>query len=320
MTYFQGRCVSYIFLELSAHQPIARNLKYYPLSLRRAMQRGNPLEFATSLKIKVCDGTEKAFGDCTTWELLNLRPTDILDLPARLQSQFNIPPDSLETILKDYNIQTVGKAELDRAFGITNPPQYMMSSTTHYSWSKSASLTGIGSGNIIRINVDLSARMDIEHLRECLNALLDNQQAIYAVVIVAGSTEHGAVDPLSDVLRLRNEFQERGLSFLIHVDAAWGGYFVTRARPTTVREDDFSPPCSLPHSAYTNHQLLLLRYVDSVTIDPHKGGYVPFPGGAICYRDGRMRFLSTWKSPVLNIDQSDKAVGIYGIEGRYVAR
>ncbi|PVF93464.1 PLP-dependent transferase [Serendipita vermifera] len=293
----------------------ARNLKYYPLALKRAMERGNPLEFAASLMIEVCDGTKKPFGDCTTWELLNLQPTQILNLPNLLRSDFNIPVETLDTILKDYSIQTVGKSELDRVFEITKSPQYLMSGVTHYSWSKSASLTGIGSGNIIQVKVDLDARMDVEHLRECLNNQLANQQAVYAVVVLAGSTEHGAVDPIEEVLELRKQFQKRGLSFMIHADAAWGGYFVTKVHPTDTVGSHVAPPCSLPHSVYTNNQLLQLRHVDSATVDPHKSGYVPFPGGAICYRDGRLRYLSTWKSPVLNIDQPDKAVGIYGIAG-----
>jgi glutamate/tyrosine decarboxylase-like PLP-dependent enzyme len=36
-----------------------------------------------------------------------------------------------------------------------------------------------------------------------------------------GTTEHGAVDPLLEVLLIRKEFQKRDLSFYVHADAAW---------------------------------------------------------------------------------------------------
>jgi glutamate/tyrosine decarboxylase-like PLP-dependent enzyme len=37
--------------------------------------------------------------------------------------------------------------------------------------------------------------------------------------------KEGAVDSLSSILALRKQFQAKGLSFLVHADAAWGGYF-----------------------------------------------------------------------------------------------
>lgn len=132
---------------------------------------------------------------------------------------------------------------------------------------------------------------------------------------------------------------------MIHADAAWGGYFATlmvenefkpifghhgsqnrdpsmpyeqEPDPSLPDERKSDPPCALRHSTYTNNELHALRHVDSVTVDPHKSGYIPYPAGAICYRDGRLRYLVTWKSPVLNIGEKDTAVGIYGISGRFV--
>jgi hypothetical protein len=40
---------------------------------------------------------------------------------------------------------------------------------------------------------------------------------------------------------------------------------------------------------YTAFQAL--RHVDSITIDPHKLGYVPYPAGAVVFRDGRSKDL-----------------------------
>lgn len=61
----------------------------------------------------------------------------------------------------------------------------------------------------------------------------------------------------------------------------------------------------------------MIRQADSVTVDPHKAAYIPYPAGALCYKDGRMRYLVTWTAPVLSRGQtSDTSIGVYGIEGR----
>ena len=71
----------------------------------------------------------------------------------------------------------------------------------------------------------------------------------------------------------------------------------------------------LPH---TKTQLEHIKYADSITIDPHKSGYVPYPAGALCYRDERMRFLVTWTSPYIDYQQEGvQTMGTYGLEGRY---
>lgn len=87
-------------------------------------------------------------------------------------------------------------------------------------------IVGIGSKNLIPVPVDDAARMDINKLKEKLKQCVEKRQAVYAVVAIMGSTEHGACDSLGDIIELRKEFErDHGLSFVIHADAAWGGYF-----------------------------------------------------------------------------------------------
>ena len=49
-------------------------------------------------------------------------------------------------------------------------------------------------------------------------------------VAIIGATEEGSVDPLDEILDLRDEFEKKGLCFLVHADAAWGGYFASMVR------------------------------------------------------------------------------------------
>lgn len=86
----------------------------------------------------------------------------------------------------------------------------------------SIAICGLGSDHVVGIAADHEARVDLDDLRAHLEASLANQQAVYAVVAIIGSTEEGAVDPLRGILAMRDSYQARGLSFVVHADAAWG--------------------------------------------------------------------------------------------------
>ena len=88
-------------------------------------------------------------------------------------------------------------------------------------------MTGIGANNVIGVELDHGARVDLDALRKDLQDSLDKKVAVYAVVAIVGSTEEGSVDPLGGIIQLRDEFQKKGLSFIVHADGAWGGYFCT---------------------------------------------------------------------------------------------
>ncbi|KAI1351924.1 pyridoxal-dependent decarboxylase domain-containing protein [Xylaria sp. FL0043] len=302
----------------------ARNLKFYPLSLRKTFQKGQSLEYLSDIfYVETCQGVRKLFTELSTWELLNLRPSDILDLPDRLYQEHGISNAFLSDLMKKFTIQSTGKDVLEKEFQV-KPCQYMLATTRHYSWPKGAAIAGLGSDNVIGIPVDLGARVDLKELEKMLRKSLANEQAVLAVVGIIGSTEEGAVDPLSEILALRKQLQAEGLSFVVHADAAWGGYFCSMLPedyrpgdvinlPTEMGEGEgFVPDASL--RAKTQEDLYAMRYADSITVDPHKAGYIPYPVGGLCYRDGRMRYLVTWTSPYI-AHGSVTSIGTYGVEG-----
>ncbi|KAH8703847.1 pyridoxal phosphate-dependent transferase [Talaromyces proteolyticus] len=304
---------------------VARNLKFYPLALYMAIKEDALWFIADSFKVTTCLGDEKPFKDFSVWELLNLKPETVLGLPDALRKQFGITGKYLEGVLDRYNIQTAGKDLLERYFGIDKPIKYFASKTRHYSWPKGAAIAGLGSGCVHGIEVDLDGHVSLENLEQELNRCLEERQAVYAVVAIIGSTEEGAVDRLRDIIELRKKFQNKGLSFLVHADAAWGGYFMSMIDRSKVFEpvipkigaprkktEGFVPSLTLKQE--TEQDLLALKHADSITVDPHKAGYIPYPAGSLCYRDGRMRFLVTWSSPYLSQGSSEN-IGIYGVEG-----
>jgi len=101
----------------------ARNLKFYPLSVRKAMDDPDgPLRFVpASFSVRTSQGRLKTFRDLSTWELLNLKPKTILDIPEQLHQQYGITPTWLQGALDTYNIQTCGKDVLERHFNLQRP-------------------------------------------------------------------------------------------------------------------------------------------------------------------------------------------------------
>ncbi|KAJ7853574.1 pyridoxal phosphate-dependent transferase [Mycena olivaceomarginata] len=312
---------------------VARNLKFYALSLKKAMAPAHPLEFFSStFTVRVYElneatgtvqSTDKLFVECSVWQLLNLTADQVLDLPGRLSTEYGISAAFVEKVMEKYIVQTIGKDALEAEFKIA-PCRYLISATNHYSWPKAAAITGIGSANLIEVAVDHRARLDTKDLDRQLRFCLENHIAVYAVVAIMGSTEHGAVDPLSEVLALREKYEPLGLYFLVHADAAWGGYFKTLTIPgpcaSTLRSDSkartrgFVPALALME--YTERELKYLQYADSTMTCNETNGYIPYPAGGLCYRDERLRFLVTWSSPYLNTDKGGvEAVGVYGLEG-----
>ncbi|EGX53563.1 hypothetical protein AOL_s00006g429 [Orbilia oligospora ATCC 24927] len=305
---------------------VARNLKFYPLSLFLAITEG-PLKFIKSnprsLIVPLCDGNKKPFVDLTTWELLNLTPDAAMSLSNQLNELYGISQTALTKAVTPYLIQDTGRRWLEKKFGIENEAVMFVSTTAHYSWPKGCAITGIGAANIISVDVDLNARMSISNLRSKLSDALANKRAVYSVVAIIGSTEHGAVDPLKEILEVRKDFRKQGLSFLIHCDGAWGGYFASMVDVKTKRKNSISNSTRnhtmgfVPRQTlnpYTIEQLESFGEADSVTIDPHKSGLCSYPAGGLCYRDGRLRFLVTWQSPVV-YRSGDQSIGIYGVEG-----
>jgi glutamate/tyrosine decarboxylase-like PLP-dependent enzyme len=301
----------------------ARNLKYFPVSLAAALERDPALKKAKGLTVALPAGGTAKLVELDAWGRLNLGVDVILALPTRLAAEFGITSDQLDSVMQSYSVQSLGLLELTSAYLPGVPGGVVVGpGTMHYSWPKAAAILGLGSSQLVRIPVDLDARMDVDLLRAELDRCLDQKQPVVQVVAVVGSTEESAVDPLSDVVAVREEYRRSGLDFPIHVDAAWGGYFASILRPAPAdqppdgEERDvrrYTPAMTM--STYVETQYRAFPSADSITVDPHKGGYVPYPAGGLCYRNASMRDLVSMKSPVIYHGTVDPTVGIYGVEG-----
>jgi len=165
--------------------------------------------------------------------------------------------------------------------------------TAHYSWSKGLKLLGLGRAQL-QLLPEKGMRLDAEALQDALENCLRERQPVLMAVAVLGTTEYGTIDPVDRVVEARDMMRARGLGFSVHVDAAWGGYLATLFRNPDgslrnldeVRADYAHFPQPEVHAAFA-----ALGATDSVTVDPHKLGYLPYGAGAFICRDQRAMAL-----------------------------
>ncbi len=300
----------------------ARNLKFYPIALQAALKNEPSLAAAKDINIPLPTGGSKPLIELDNWSLLNLKGDDILALPARLTQDYQITSDIITKAVSKYSLQNLGLQDFSRQFlsNIESSPVFLVPATKHYSFPKAAAVLGIGASNVIDVPVDEDARMSMTELEKILNHCLTKRRPVYTVVAVIGSTEESAVDPIKDVLALREEFRSRGLEFTVHADAAWGGYFASIIREDNSEVPELAnikevPDPEIAFSSFVTEQFKVLGNADSITVDPHKAGYIPYPAGALCYRNSAMRDLVTFKAPYISHGEAEPTVGIYGLEG-----
>ena len=146
------------------------------------------------------------------------------------------------------------------AEGLDRPAAIYASSETHHTIQRSAGVLGLGRRAVRAIACDRTGRMRVDLLREAIDA--DRRAGVLpmAVVANAGTTNTGAIDPLSSIGDLA---RARGLWF--HVDGAYGLPGLLDERVSALYRG--------------------LELADSVIVDPHKWLGASVGIGAIFVRD-----------------------------------
>jgi len=109
------------------------------------------------------------------------------------------------------------------------------------------------------VPADNLGRMDVAALERRVKA-----GGVGTVVATLGTTATGSVDPLPEILALRERH-----GFRVHADCAYGGYYVLA--------DNLAPQARAAFDVIAD--------VDSIVIDPHKHGLQPYGCGCVLFRD-----------------------------------
>jgi aromatic-L-amino-acid/L-tryptophan decarboxylase len=135
------------------------------------------------------------------------------------------------------------------------------SEETHHCVTKAARLAGFPRASLRALPTDARFRLVPEALEVAIREDRSRGRRPFLVVANVGTTNTGAVDPLPEVLRIA---RKHGL--WVHADAAYGGFF--RLAPGG------------------DALLRGIEECDSMTLDPHKGLFLPYGLGALLVRDG----------------------------------
>lgn len=301
---------------------IARNIFYLPIAAVGAAE-----ELGIDLEVRALDHSRSSLGRLDLWELLNLRNADILDLWDELWRAG--PEPVVREALEAHSLSAVGYQDYSRRvtarYGDQLPASVVLvASTAHYSWEKIVRTLGIGSNQLVHLPVDDHFRLDPDALWERVRDLTSRRVPILACISVCGSTEESAVDRLDQVIEVRRRAEtELGVTFHIHSDAAYGGYAASVIRRADGRHRSAAELGEVLGEDWPADEWLrsiaALAETDSVTIDPHKLGYVPYPAGAFLIRDRRARELVATNPPYISAsrteDNDDLVLGRFIFEG-----
>jgi aromatic-L-amino-acid decarboxylase len=138
-----------------------------------------------------------------------------------------------------------------------------LTSQAHHCIAKALHVAGLDEVQQRIVPMDARYRMDTAALDQLIIQDLAQGLMPWLVVASAGTTDTGAVDPVSAVAKLAHK---HGLWF--HLDAGYGGFFL-------LCEEG-------------REKLQGLQSADSIVMDPHKGLGLPYGTGAVLVRDGRL--------------------------------
>jgi glutamate/tyrosine decarboxylase-like PLP-dependent enzyme len=139
------------------------------------------------------------------------------------------------------------------------------------------------------IPADSRGRMNMDALEAELR-----KGDVGTVVSTLGTTGLGAVDPLDQILALRQKY-----GFRVHVDGAYGGYF-------RLISDLLDEPARKAYQA--------TREADSIVIDPHKHGLQPYGCGCVLFRDPAVGRFYKHESPFTYFTSKELHLGEISLE------
>lgn len=298
-------------------------LRLYPLAMIAGMRQ-------VGLEPERC-AVGEALGALSSWRLLNVAVDEVMPL-RQLAMRDAYDAGGLDLVkrlkaaIEAERIETLGAVEFYRHHDVKQPV-LLVPVSAHYSWEKGAKLIGLGTRQVIKIDVDERMRLDADALNARLDALLEAKTPVLAAVCVYGTTEFGTLDPVHEVVQARARMAALGLAFGVHVDAAWGGYLVSvfRELDGSLRDhDELRSGFHYFPSDEVYQATAALAQTDSITVDPHKLGFIPYPAGALVFRDRAWARLQIQSAPYVFDDRAAdlieppldfQALGKYVLEG-----
>lgn len=170
--------------------------------------------------------------------------------------------------------------------GCLNPGKKIVASEqAHYTHNR---LTEVLHLPFQSIPCDSRAKMDLNALEDVLK-----KGDVGTVVATIGTTAAGSIDPLPDILELKETY-----NFRLHADAAYGGYFILAENLDMEARSAFDR----------------MGEVDSIVIDPHKHGLQPYGCGCVLFKDPSVGKFYKHESPYTYFSSKELHLGEISLE------
>lgn len=167
-------------------------------------------------------------------------------LVADMAAQFNFPLGHITPGGSVGNLEALWQAKQR----LPTRTHVYTSENCHYSVNKACALLGL---QLVLLPTNEQHQLEITALKGACEA-----QAPLAIMVTAGTTGSGHIDPLSIAAKVADKYQS-----WLHIDAAWGGFLALLNDPS---------------------MLTAASQADSLCFDPHKSLGQPRPCGLLFYR------------------------------------
>ncbi|APD06342.1 tyrosine decarboxylase [Flavobacteriaceae bacterium UJ101] len=143
------------------------------------------------------------------------------------------------------------------------------SEDNHYSMDKAANVLSI---DVFKVDVvDHNREITHKSVQETLQKAINLGKKHFIVVVNMMTTMFGSVDSISCYIE---ELSKLNLSFKIHVDGAYGGFYYPFSNPNNILNFENS-------------------HIDSFTLDAHKMAQAPYGTGIFLIRKGLIQYANT---------------------------
>lgn len=203
------------------------------------------------------------YGDKTLFNTLKLFENEIFSFMSKLYGEM------------EYGLVTSGGTESNilalyvaKQLSSNRENIVIAPDTVHVSIDKACKLLGY---KLVKIPTREAGPVDYHLVEE-----YTRRYKPFAIVVTAGTTERGVVDPIKQIADIAYDTRT-----FLHVDASYGGLIV---------------PFLYKHG-YLNVNTYFYNGVSSISVDFHKNGLAPIPAGTIMFSEKKARDVVCFKAP-----------------------
>lgn len=137
----------------------------------------------------------------------------------------------------------------------------------HHSMKKAVKLAGFPADSLAFIDTEEDLKISLDELKKQIRQDRESGLSPFMITANAGTTNTGTVDPLPQLAEIA-----AGENLWLHVDGAYGGMFMLTERG--------------------KETLRGIEKADSITLDPHKGLFLPYGTGALLVKEEKYLYAA----------------------------